>query len=159
MSDALLGQRYLTILSAARSREVHGTAIVVVEAIYHLLVSSQQRCSGKGGQTMAMMELTHHYTSTKLAKGEAGSARTALPSRPIAPKENIESPATMATQYPSSVGSRSPAAPSPNELSDVPSPSIHGSDRVASHSPSPLDTASQGPSGQTKPAQTGQVCR
>lgn len=105
------------------------------------------------------MESPHHNTHAKLSKGEAGSSRTALPSRPIAPKEISEPQAPVTVHYLSSVESRSPVAPSPSEISDVPSPSIHGSDRVASHSPSPLDSMSRGPSGSTKATQAGQVCR
>lgn len=108
---------------------------------------------------MAMMESPRHNTHATPPKGEAGSGRTALPSRPIAPKETSEPRAPVTVHHPSSIGSRSPVAPSPSEISDVPSPSIHGSDRVASHSPSPLDAMSRGSSGPGKATQTGQVCR
>ncbi|KAI0009507.1 hypothetical protein F4779DRAFT_367805 [Xylariaceae sp. FL0662B] len=99
---------------------------------------------------------------TKLSRTDPGPARIPLPSRPIASKENTQLSETMSIQNASSVGSRSPAAQSPSEFSDVPSPSIQGSDRVHSKSPSPFDVmhqenwASGLPSSTT--SQGGQVC-
>ncbi|KAI1076784.1 hypothetical protein F5B20DRAFT_311220 [Whalleya microplaca] len=108
-----------------------------------------------------MMEVTQP-THRKVPRTDPGPARVPLPSRPIVSRESTQLSETMSIQNASSVGSRSPAAQSPSDFSDVPSPSIQGSDRVHSKSPSPFDVIhhenwASGKSSSTT-SQTGQVC-
>ncbi|KAH7030899.1 uncharacterized protein B0I36DRAFT_115686 [Microdochium trichocladiopsis] len=90
--------------------------------------------------------------------------RTALPSRPQGPRDNGDSLSAKQEQA-ARIRSRSPqSATSPAESSEAPSPSINGSERVNSTSPSPLESLSQvsiqnttaGPT--SAPTQSGQVC-
>ncbi|KAI1329753.1 hypothetical protein F5Y16DRAFT_365211 [Xylariaceae sp. FL0255] len=86
------------------------------------------------------------------------STRTALPSRPIISRENSGRYTNFNTT--SSAESRSPIAQS---SVGGPSPSLHGSDRVSSKSPSPFDAATTtlktSPTATTTTAsQGGQVC-
>ncbi|XXG98422.1 hypothetical protein Hte_004745 [Hypoxylon texense] len=68
----------------------------------------------------------------------------------------------MSVQNSSSVGSRSPAAQSQSDFSDAPSPSIHGSERIHSKSPSPFDSVHPENWASTRSNstsnQSGQVC-
>ncbi|KXJ92258.1 hypothetical protein Micbo1qcDRAFT_60617 [Microdochium bolleyi] len=90
--------------------------------------------------------------------------RTALPSRPVVSRENAESSASKSQKL-APLRPQSPqSAPSPGESSEAPSPSVHGSDRIHSASPSPLEpiskvaTQSVAPAPTSAPTQTGQVC-
>ncbi|KAL7627681.1 GATA type transcriptional activator of nitrogen-regulated proteins [Parahypoxylon ruwenzoriense] len=98
----------------------------------------------------------------KLARADSNSARTALPTRPAISREGTQPSETMSVRNPSSIGSRSPAAQSQSDFSDAPSPSIHGSERVTSKSPSPFDAMHQENWATTKANsatnQSGQVC-
>ncbi|KAI1470625.1 uncharacterized protein F4812DRAFT_456634 [Daldinia caldariorum] len=102
------------------------------------------------------------YSYAKLARSEPNSTRTALPSRPIASRESTQPSETMSIRNASSIGSRSPAAQSQSDFSEAPSPSIQGSERVNSKSPSPFDpvhhegwaTIKSNPTSN----QSGQVC-
>ncbi|OTB08232.1 hypothetical protein M426DRAFT_8039 [Hypoxylon sp. CI-4A] len=101
------------------------------------------------------------YPHSKLARPDPNSMRTALPTRPIISREGTQPSETMSIQNASSIGSRSPAAQSQSDFSDAPSPSIQGSERVTSKSPSPFDTVHQENWATTKSttsSQTGQVC-
>ncbi|KAI1802837.1 hypothetical protein F4811DRAFT_371287 [Daldinia bambusicola] len=108
-----------------------------------------------------MMEVAP-YSYAKLARSEPNSARTALPTRPIASRESTQPSETMSIRNASSVGSRSPAAQSQSDFSEAPSPSIQGSERVNSKSPSPFDPVHQESWATTKSNsasnQSGQVC-
>ncbi|KAK6957673.1 hypothetical protein Daesc_000460 [Daldinia eschscholtzii] len=103
------------------------------------------------------------YSYAKLARSEPNSARTALPTRPIVSRESTQPSDTMSIRNASSVGSRSPAAQSQSDFSEAPSPSIQGSERVNSKSPSPFDPVHQENWATTKSNstsnQSGQVCR
>ncbi|KAI1386500.1 uncharacterized protein F4822DRAFT_318402 [Hypoxylon trugodes] len=102
------------------------------------------------------------YPYAKFAMSEMNASRTALPTRPVVSRESTQLSETMPIQIASSVGSRSPAAQSQSDFSDVPSPSIQGSERINSKSPSPFDTTHQENWATTKPTstpnQSGQVC-
>lgn len=97
------------------------------------------------------------------AKEETAAVRTALPSRPIAPKDTSKK---GAMPHSTSARSKSPAQ-SISEASEMPSPSIQGSERVNSHSPSPFEAGwDPGPAAfanannnNGKITNTGQVCR
>lgn len=105
--------------------------------------------------TGVMMEITSHPFA-KMARSDPNSVRTALPARPVISREGTQPSETTSVQNASSVGSRSPAAQSQSDFSDAPSPSIQGSERVHSKSPSPFDStwlSSKSPS-----TSTGQVC-
>ncbi|KAI0111315.1 hypothetical protein F4814DRAFT_349691 [Daldinia grandis] len=108
-----------------------------------------------------MMEVAP-YSYAKLARSEPNSTRTALPTRPIASRESTQPSETMSIRIASSVGSRSPAAQSQSDFSEAPSPSIQGSERVNSKSPSPFDPVHQESWATTKSNstsnQSGQVC-
>ncbi|KAI2620098.1 hypothetical protein GGR54DRAFT_116980 [Hypoxylon sp. NC1633] len=108
-----------------------------------------------------MMEIAP-YPYAKLARSESNSARTALPTRPIVSREGTHLSEAMSIQNASSVGSRSPAAQSQSDFSEVPSPSIQGSERVNSKSPSPFDPILQENWATSKSNsssnQSGQVC-
>ncbi|KAI0840756.1 hypothetical protein F5Y06DRAFT_229611 [Hypoxylon sp. FL0890] len=108
-----------------------------------------------------MMEVAR-YPYAKLAMSEPNSVRTALPTRPIISREGTQPSETMSIQHASSIGSRSPAAQSQSDFSDAPSPSVQGSERITSKSPSPFDTVHQESWASTKsnsaPNQSGQVC-
>lgn len=103
------------------------------------------------------------YPYSKLAKSDPNSARTALPTRPVVSREGTQLSETMSVQNASSIGSRSPAAQSQSDFSDAPSPSIQGSERINSKSPSPFDTTPRENWATVKSNptsnQTGQVCR
>ncbi|KAI2606833.1 uncharacterized protein GGS25DRAFT_493388 [Hypoxylon fragiforme] len=83
------------------------------------------------------------YPYAKIARSESNSTRTALPTRPVISREGTQPSETMSVANASSIGSRSPAAQSQSDFSDVPSPSIQGSERVNSKSPSPFDAVHQ----------------
>ncbi|KAI8958674.1 hypothetical protein F5Y11DRAFT_359826 [Daldinia sp. FL1419] len=108
-----------------------------------------------------MMEVAP-YPYAKLAKSEPNSVRTALPTRPIVSRESTQPSESMSIRNASSVGSRSPAAQSQSDFSEAPSPSIQGSERVNSKSPSPFDPVHQENWATTKSNstsnQSGQVC-
>ncbi|KAI1098831.1 hypothetical protein F4804DRAFT_112177 [Jackrogersella minutella] len=107
-----------------------------------------------------MMEVAP-YPYSKLASSEPNSVRTALPTRPVVSREGTQPSETMSIQNASSVGSRSPAALSQSDFSDAPSPSIQGSERIHSKSPSPFDTVRQENWATAKSSssnQSGQVC-
>ncbi|KAI5868421.1 hypothetical protein GGS23DRAFT_602208 [Durotheca rogersii] len=108
-----------------------------------------------------MME-ARPYSHTKPTKADLNSARTALPTRPVISREGTQPSDTMSVRIASSVGSRSPAAQSQSDFSDAPSPSIHGSERLHSKSPSPFDPVHQETWAATKPSMStshgGQVC-
>ncbi|KAI2637205.1 hypothetical protein GGS26DRAFT_475548 [Hypomontagnella submonticulosa] len=108
-----------------------------------------------------MMEVAP-YPYSKLAKSDPNSARTALPTRPVVSREGTQLSETMSVQNASSIGSRSPAAQSQSDFSDAPSPSIQGSERINSKSPSPFDTTPRENWATVKSNptsnQTGQVC-
>ncbi|KAI0014907.1 hypothetical protein F4780DRAFT_784661 [Xylariomycetidae sp. FL0641] len=98
----------------------------------------------------------------KLHREEPATTRTALPSRPIVPKETTQADEPVRNQGPPSVGSRSPAAPSVAASSEFTSPSLHGSERFHTKSPSPADLSLHETSSNTKSASAashgGQVC-
>lgn len=71
----------------------------------------------------------------KLPREDSGSARTALPSRPV-PRENLQVSET--NQYASSAGSRSPGAESMTASDNHLSPSVQDSNQTTSPSPSPI---------------------
>ncbi|KAI1377652.1 hypothetical protein F4677DRAFT_444241 [Hypoxylon crocopeplum] len=102
------------------------------------------------------------YPYAKLARPEPNSARTALPTRPVLSREGTQPSETMSIPNASSVGSRSPAVQSQSDFSDAPSPSIQGSERIHSKSPSPFDAIHQENWAATKSNsasnQSGQVC-
>ncbi|KAI0598355.1 hypothetical protein F4775DRAFT_196222 [Biscogniauxia sp. FL1348] len=112
---------------------------------------------------MAIMEIAPSSHS-KLLREDSGSVRTALPSRPGIERETTQlpDPIMVIHKTTSSVGSRSPAAHSFAESSDAPSPSIHGSDRAHSKSPSPFGAIHQETPTSFKSSPTsnpsGQVC-
>lgn len=105
------------------------------------------------------------YPYAKIARSESNSTRTALPTRPVISREGTQPSETMSVANASSIGSRSPAAQSQSDFSDVPSPSIQGSERVNSKSPSPFDAVHQESWAATNiksnstSNQGGQVCR
>ncbi|KAI1505370.1 hypothetical protein F5X99DRAFT_278917 [Biscogniauxia marginata] len=111
----------------------------------------------------AIMEVAQP-SHTKLLREEPGSIRTALPSHPGIERESTQLSDSMMAIHKtaSSVGSRSPAAHSIAESSDAPSPSIHGSDRAHSKSPSPFGAIHPENSTSFKSSPTsnpsGQVC-
>ncbi|KAI0106268.1 hypothetical protein GGR51DRAFT_518457 [Nemania sp. FL0031] len=111
-----------------------------------------------------MMEVTppsHH----RLARNEPSSTtRTALPSRPTISRDHSGRPSgrSLFNSTPPAE-STSPAAQSIGVSSEGPSPSLNGSDRVYSKSPSPFDVGRQEPLTSTSPSpasgsQGGQVC-
>ncbi|KAH9904136.1 hypothetical protein F4778DRAFT_790454 [Xylariomycetidae sp. FL2044] len=108
-----------------------------------------------------MMEVARH-SNARLPREDTDSVRTALPSRPVVPRGNSQPSEPMSIPCASSVGSRSPAAQSYAGSSDMPSPSIHGSERLNSKSPSPFDAVYQesmaGSKADSSLGQTGQVC-
>ncbi|KAI1770259.1 hypothetical protein F4818DRAFT_270386 [Hypoxylon cercidicola] len=108
-----------------------------------------------------MMEVTS-YPYAKLARSDSTSVRTALPAHPVVSREGTQPSETMSVQNASSVGSRSPAGQSQSDFSDAPSPSIQGSERIHSKSPSPFDPILQEnwPSTRSNSTsnQSGQVC-
>ncbi|KAJ8126724.1 hypothetical protein O1611_g6914 [Lasiodiplodia mahajangana] len=113
---------------------------------------------------VAMMEITppsHH----RIARNEPSSTtRTALPSRPTISRDHSGRPSGRSLfNSTSPAESTSPAAQSIGVSSEGPSPSLNGSDRVYSKSPSPFDVGRQEPPTSTSPSpasasQGGQVC-
>ncbi|KAI0171755.1 hypothetical protein GGR52DRAFT_437994 [Hypoxylon sp. FL1284] len=106
-----------------------------------------------------MMEVDP-YPSTRPTRLSPHSLRTALPARPVVSREGTQPSETMSVQNASSVGSRSPAIQSQSDYSEAPSPSIHGSERVHSKSPSPysFDGGNQDSWAATRSNSSGQVC-
>ncbi|KAI0402085.1 hypothetical protein F4802DRAFT_608972 [Xylaria palmicola] len=89
------------------------------------------------------MEVAPH-SQPRLVRNEPSSTRTALPSRPTISREyNSRSSERVSFNSISPAGSTSPAARSIGVSSEGPSPSINGSDRVYSKSPSPFDVNRQ----------------
>ncbi|KAJ1333644.1 GATA-binding protein 4 [Microdochium nivale] len=93
--------------------------------------------------------------------------RTALPSRPVVSRENADSPSSKPRKMTPSRPESPQSAPSPGDSSEAQSPSIHGSERINSTSPSPFpleplpsvvthSAAAPGPT--SAPTQSGQVC-
>ncbi|KAI3332109.1 hypothetical protein HD806DRAFT_529873 [Xylariaceae sp. AK1471] len=110
-----------------------------------------------------MMEVVPRSQS-RLARNEPTSTRTALPSRPTITRDNSSRLSErIGFNSTSPVGSTSPAAQSIGISSECPSPSLNGSERVYSKSPSPFDVSLQETSTITSPSpasatQGGQVC-
>ncbi|KAI1116874.1 hypothetical protein F5Y14DRAFT_36866 [Nemania sp. NC0429] len=110
-----------------------------------------------------MMEIVPH-TQSRLARDEPSSTRTALPSRPTLSKDYSGRPAGRSVLNSTSPPeSRSFPAQSTRISPRRPSPSLNGSDRVSSKSPSPLIISRQGTPTGTSPSpasasQSGQVC-
>ncbi|KAI0541219.1 hypothetical protein GGR58DRAFT_36626 [Xylaria digitata] len=100
----------------------------------------------------------------RLSRNEPPSTRTALPSRPTISRDHGGRPSErVAFSNTSPVGSTSPAAQSIGVSSGDPSPSLNGSERVYSKSPSPFDVSRQDTPVVTSPSpasanQGGQVC-
>ncbi|KAI1179438.1 hypothetical protein F4777DRAFT_575137 [Nemania sp. FL0916] len=111
------------------------------------------------------MEITPH-SQPRLSKPELSSTRTALPSRPtISKRPSGRSPRRSIPGSTSPTGSISPVPRSIGIPSDGQSPSLNGSDRIYSKSPSPFEIGLQGTSTGTSPSpaaanagQGGQVC-
>jgi hypothetical protein len=116
--------------------------------------------------TVTVMEVTAH-SSSKLARTEPPSMRKALPSHPTISRNGSSRLSEHVTfNSASSVESTSPAAQSIGISSAGPSPSLNGSERLYSKSPSPFDIGQRetptGTSPSPSPAsagQGGQVCR
>ncbi|KAI1347553.1 hypothetical protein F5Y01DRAFT_241830 [Xylaria sp. FL0043] len=110
-----------------------------------------------------MMELAPQ-SEPRLTKNESSSTRRALPSRPTISRDHSGRPSDrVAFNSASPAGSTSPAAQSTGISSGAPSPSLNGSERVYSKSPSPFDVARQEVPTVTSPPpaslnQAGQVC-
>ncbi|KAI1306959.1 hypothetical protein F5Y03DRAFT_384043 [Xylaria venustula] len=110
-----------------------------------------------------MMEIAPQ-TQPRLARNESSSTRRALPSRPTISREPSGRPSErLVFNSTSPADSTSPAAQSTGISSGAPSPSLNGSDRVYSKSPSPFDVARQEIPTATSPSpagisQGGQVC-
>lgn len=106
-----------------------------------------------------MMEVAHH-SHTKYPREESGSARTALPTRPLASRGNTQASESADASYASSAGSRSPGTESVTT-------SVVESNAVGSPSLSPLpydvshDERASGVDSNAAalPNQGGQVCR
>ncbi|KAI0815832.1 hypothetical protein GGR55DRAFT_686566 [Xylaria sp. FL0064] len=100
----------------------------------------------------------------RLTKNDSSSTRRALPSRPTISRDHSGRPSDrVAFNSTSPAGSTSPAAQSTGISSGAPSPSLNGSERVYSKSPSPFDVARQEVLTVTSPSpaslnQGGQVC-
>ncbi|KAI0915050.1 hypothetical protein F4823DRAFT_8274 [Ustulina deusta] len=113
--------------------------------------------------TGAMMEVVPQ-SQPRLTKNEPPSTRRALPSRPTISRDHSGRPSERVVfNSTSPAGSTSPAAQSIGISSGAPSPSLNGSERVYSKSPSPFDVARQGIPTVTSPSppsinQGGQVC-
>ncbi|KAI0431007.1 hypothetical protein F5Y09DRAFT_306026 [Xylaria sp. FL1042] len=113
--------------------------------------------------TGAMMEVAPQ-SQPRLTKNEPSSTRRALPSRPTISRDHSGRPSGCVTfNSTSPVGSTSPAAQSVGISSGAPSPSLNGSERVYSKSPSPFDVTRQEVPTATSPSpasvnQSGQVC-
>ncbi|KAI1738761.1 hypothetical protein F4680DRAFT_157377 [Xylaria scruposa] len=113
--------------------------------------------------TAAVMEIAPR-SRPGITRNEPSSKRTALPSRPTISKDYSNRPSERSVlSSTSSAGPTSPAAQSTGASSEGPSPSLNGSDRVYSKSPSPFDvTRQETPTGiSPSPAssgQGGQVC-
>ncbi|KAI0457503.1 hypothetical protein F5B21DRAFT_80545 [Xylaria acuta] len=108
--------------------------------------------------TAAVMEVAPR-SQPRIARNEPSSKRTALPSRPTISRDYGSRPSERAVLNSTSpVGPTSPAAQSLGASSEAPSPSLNGSDRVYSKSPSPFDvTRQETPTGMSpSPASTGQ---
>jgi hypothetical protein len=105
------------------------------------------------------MEVAHH-SHAKYPREESGSARTALPTRPVAQRGNTQTSELVDASYASSDGSRSPGTESVTtsvvESNPVGSPSL---------SPLPYDVSQDerasgaNSSAPATPNQSGQVCR
>ncbi|KAI1273157.1 hypothetical protein F5Y07DRAFT_391444 [Xylaria sp. FL0933] len=110
-----------------------------------------------------MMELAPQ-SEPRLTKNESSSTRRALPSRPTISRDHSGRPSDrVAFNSTSPAGSTSPAAQSTGISSGAPSPSLNGSERVYSKSPSPFDVAQPEVPTVTSPSpaslnQGGQVC-
>ncbi|KAI0525759.1 hypothetical protein F5B22DRAFT_252210 [Xylaria bambusicola] len=110
-----------------------------------------------------MMEIAPH-SQPRLTKTEPSSTRRALPSRPTISRDNCGRPSErVAFKSASPTGSTSPAAQSVGISSADPSPSLNGSERLYSKSPSPFDVTRQELPTVTSPSpagvnQGGQVC-
>ncbi|KAJ3579817.1 hypothetical protein NPX13_g743 [Xylaria arbuscula] len=109
------------------------------------------------------MEVAPH-SQPRLTPNEPSSTRRALPSRPtISRGHSGRHSERVAFSSASPTGSVSPAAQSVGISSADPSPSLNGSDRVYSKSPSPFDVTRQEAPTATSPSpagvsQGGQVC-
>ncbi|KAI1193216.1 hypothetical protein F5X97DRAFT_46067 [Nemania serpens] len=110
-----------------------------------------------------MMNIAPH-TQSRLARDEPPSTRTALPSRPTLSRDYGGRPSGRSVlNSPSPPESRSPLAQSMDISPKGPSPSLNGSDRLSSKSPSPFIVSRQGTPTGTSPSsasasQSGQVC-
>ncbi|KAI1430337.1 hypothetical protein F5Y12DRAFT_709349 [Xylaria sp. FL1777] len=108
------------------------------------------------------MELAPQPQS-RLTKNEPSSTRRALPSRPTISRDHSGPSERVVFNSTSPAGSTSPAAQSTGVSSGAPSPSLNGSERVYSKSPSPFDVTRQDIPTATSPSsvginQGGQVC-
>ncbi|TRX98735.1 hypothetical protein FHL15_000077 [Xylaria flabelliformis] len=106
----------------------------------------------------AVMEVAPR-SRPSITRNESSSKRTALPSRPTISKGYSNRPSERSfLDSTSSAAPTSPAAQSTGASSEGPSPSLNGSDRVYSKSPSPFDvTRQETPTGiSPSPASTGQ---